>query len=661
MPSSTKSRFTRRALARQSTAAATLAFGGTSSSLAADTPERPPRDLLARLVTRERLNEILIPCGRWHPYPTAQERDKWEALGPDTLGALIGAGERQLKTPWNVLPATLALEFKRNGNRSRYEHERTLRRNKLQEMAVAECAEGKGRFLDEIVNGIWLTCEETFWGVPAHIGVQKAGVGLPDVAEPIVDLFAAETSQLLAWILYLLRPGLDTVSPLVAERIHLEIDRRLITPTLERDNIGWMGFISPRPPNNWNPWIASNWLASTLICERNEDRRRASVHKALRVIDKFLNGYADDGGCDEGPSYWGVAGGALFDCLDLLYLATAGQADAFSNPLVKEIGRYIYRAHIHDDWYVNFADAAARTMIAGDMVYRYGRRIGDEKMCGLGALAAQRSRGPARMGSLSRQLPAVFNIRELRNARAFEPLPRDAWFAGIQVMTARRKEGSPTGLYIAAQGGHNAESHNHNDVGNFILYGDGEPVIIDVGVETYTAKTFSSRRYEIWTMQSAYHNVPTVGGVMQKPGREYAASDVAYQADDTAAQFDLDIAHAWGPEAGITSWKRTLRLDRERNQVTVRDRYALSKTPGEITLSLMTQAKPDASKPGVLGLAQRVTAAYDASVFTAKVEDIVLEDAHLRAIWGERIHRVLLVASRPPATADWTLRFTQSA
>src|SRR5437868_14155296 len=71
-------------------------------------------------------------------------------------------------------------------------------------------------------------------------------------------------------------------------------------------------------------------------------------------------------------------------------------------------------------------------------------------------------------------------------------------------MAARSVPNSAQGLYVAAWGGHNAQSHNHNDVGNFIVYGDGKPVLIDVGVETYSAKTFSPQRYEIWTMQSAY-------------------------------------------------------------------------------------------------------------------------------------------------------------
>ena len=68
------------------------------------------------------------------------------------------------------------------------------------------------------------------------------------------------------------------------------------------------------------------------------------------------------------------------------------------------------------------------------------------------------------------------------------------------------------GLYVAAKGGHNGESHNHNDIGNFIVYADGEPEIIDVGNCVYTAKTFGAERYELMNTRSKNHNVPLIGG-----------------------------------------------------------------------------------------------------------------------------------------------------
>ena len=649
----------RRFIAGSAALAAPLAapFAG---PLDADAQAPRKRDLLTTAWPADLVAARLIPRPRFHPLPTAAEREAWANPPADARAALIDAGERQLKTPWEVLPASVFLEFRRNGNRSRYESIRDHRRKKLQDLVMAECLEGKDRFTDEIANGVWLTCEETFWGVPAHLGAQKAGVGLPDVTEPIVDLFAAETASLLAWTWYLAGDSLARVSPLVPERIRLEVDRRVLTPCLARDNFSWMGF-SGGPPNNWNPWISSNWLTSALIMERDEARRRAAVSKILRCLDNFLNGYADDGGCDEGPSYWGRAGASLFDCLDLLDQATGGALDGFRFPLVHQMGLYICRAHIHDEWYTNFADAPARVYTNGDLVYRFGKRLDDSDMMAHGAFAAFLRDEKGMPGdSIGRQLPALFNLAALRQAPRSQALERDAWLPGIQVMAARSREGSAEGLYLAAQGGNNGESHNHNDVGNFLVYADGRPAIIDVGVETYTAKTFSPQRYEIWTMQSAFHNCPTIDGIMQSAGRQFAARDVRYQADGNTAEFRLDLAAAYPAEAHIESWNRTLRLDRARNEIQVLDEYALRQPAKVITLTLMTPSAASTATRGEIVLpidaGKPVRIHYDSRALTPSVEEMRLEDPQLRRTWGDRLFRILLRATAPPAKSAWAMR-----
>ena len=188
-------------------------------------------------------------------------------------------------------------------------------------------------------------------------------------------------------------------------------------------------------------------------------------------------------------------------------------------------------------------------------------------------------------------------------------------------MIARQREGSVEGLYLAAEGGHNGKSHNHNDVGNFIVFANGKPAIIDVGAETYSAKTFSAQRYDIWTMQSAFHNCPTIGGVMQKAGREYAASEVSHEAGDKAAQLGMNIEHAYPAEAGLKSWRRTFRFDRAQNKIEIRDRYALSKAAGDITLTLMTPCKVVESAPGELTLQPAgIKVSFDAKVLHAATE-----------------------------------------
>lgn len=620
---------------------------------------------LRELYPQEKIAKILIPQGKWRPWPTWKDRSEWNGLPESVRKDLIANGEQCLGYEWPQLPATLFLEFAREGNRSRYEQVHFDRRYALTNLLMAECVEGKGRFLDDIANGVWALCEESFWGVPAHMGAQKAGSGLPDPAEPIVDLFAAETGESLAWTYYLLGEQLDKVSPMIRERIRFEMDRRILTPCLTRDDFGWMGFAGGRV-NNWNPWCNASWLTCTLLVEPDADRRIASVAKIVRSLDHFLDAYADDGGCDEGPGYWSRAGASLFDCLELLHGATGGEVNVYDQPLIQEIGRYIYRVHIADDYFVNFADASGKAHPPAELVYRYGKRIGDERLAAFGAYLHTRDQkgfAGAQDYTVGRYLPEIFHAVELDAAQAKAPLPRDVWLDGIQVMAARCRDGASNGFFVAAKGGHNAESHNHNDVGNFVVYMDGKPILIDIGVETYSRKTFSSRRYEIWTMQSAWHNLPTIETLMQSPGREYAARDVRYEADDDHAQLKLDIAGVYPREAGLKSWVRTVRLDRGRD-VAVTEQYALDKPAGKIMLSLVTPCKVSKQGNGRLlletgdqgepRLAVRVI--YDETKLKPTVETVPVEDGRLRTVWPEQLSRILLIAEKPAMQDTWTVR-----
>src|SRR5690606_31259028 len=112
--------------------------------------------------------------------------------------------------------------------------------------------------------------------------------------------------------------------------------------------------------------------------------------------------------------------------------------------------------------------------------------------------------------------------------------------------------------------------------------------IIDVGVETYTAKTFSPRRYDIWTMQSAFHNLPTFGGVMQGAGAEFAARDFGAEFSEKQAEIAFDIAGAYPHEAGIEHYRRRIRLLRG-SRVEITDDYQGERSA---VLSLMVAEKP---------------------------------------------------------------------
>jgi hypothetical protein len=626
-----------------------------------------PRSLLGALFPPEHVRASLLSRSEWQPFPRGGDRAGWERLPAETRRQLVEQAETHLGTSWPELPATLFLEFRRNGNRSRYEAPHFARRTRLAQLVLGECAEGQGRFLDDIVNGVWAICEESFWGVPAHSARHSprfAGSGLPDTSFHEVDLFAAETGALLAWTHHLAGEQIARELPVVSDRIVREVEARVLQPYRAVDEWRWLGKVH-RPVNNWNPWIHSNVLAANLLLEADTSVRLDTVLRAITYLDVFLDGYHDDGGCDEGPSYWGRAGASLFDCLELLHSASAGALNAYDAPLVQEIGRYIYRVHVAGPWYVNFADASARAAPSGNLVYRYGQRIGDEKMMAHGAHVAQEGLGePDWRGraSLGRALPALFADEEVRRASGRPPLVRDAWLDGIQVLVAREREGTAQGLFLAAKGGHNAESHNHNDVGQFIVALDGHPALVDVGVETYTRKTFSAERYTIWTMQSLYHNLPAIDGQGQAPGRAFAARDVRAEVTPAGAALALDIAPAYPPGLGVTRWQRSIRLKRPASgrdaRVILDETYALAAPPAHLALHLMSSGVVDASQSGVLTCAtpsRPLLVRYDANAFAPIVEEIRIDDARLRPIWGERVYRIVLNVARPAAAGAWTL------
>ena len=90
------------------------------------------------------------------------------ALWPDVRESYIRYGEQYAGKPWLSPSARLFSEFKTNGNRTRYEAATFAKRRQLAALVMAEVAEGKGRFMGDIIDGLMSTLEETWWGLPAH-------------------------------------------------------------------------------------------------------------------------------------------------------------------------------------------------------------------------------------------------------------------------------------------------------------------------------------------------------------------------------------------------------------------------------------------------------------------------------------------------------------
>jgi hypothetical protein len=615
------------------------------------------RHILKQQYTVDFFKQHLQEANDWVPYPAVNQSAAWKAvLSTEQYARLIQQAEGLLGYQWPMTRASVFLDFVENGNRTNFEKISFSRRDALSALVTGELLENKGRFMDDIVDGIWTICEETFWGVPAHLSYQKKGIGLADVNDPVVDLFAAETASLLAWVSHLMGDKLDKVNPMIKERIYIEIDRRIFKVIESDPQYRWMGYgrknvdstltyrersFLERRPNNWNPWISSNLLSSILLLEKNKDRRAKFVHQVFDVLDNYLDPYPADGGCDEGPGYWGKAAASTFDCLDLVKMATNNQFNLFNEPLIKSMGEFIFKAYIGDGYYLNFADAVSKTNHSPMLIYRYGKAVGSSTMMQMGAFLAKKTPGGLNMPeaySLLRKLPELFYSKELLNATSAEPLISGAWLPDIQVMVSRDQEASKKGFYIAAKAGHNQESHNHNDVGSFMIFYNGKPVLIDVGAGTYTKDYGKS-----WVISSAYHNMlPIVNGEVQLTGRKYAASAVSYTSDGQKNIFKQDISKTYNEELGLRKWERTITHTKGKS-IVIADNFDFSTKKDSIILPMMLVARPDVTVPGKMVIktsdAESIAIGFDPQLFELSIEEIKIQDAKIAHTWGSTIYR----------------------
>lgn len=562
------------------------------------------------------------------------------ALPAKIAAGLVAGGERLHGQPYPSLPITAYMDFLRTGNRVRFEALYFKRRDLLGTFVLAELAEGKGRFLDDVIDGVYALCEESGWQLPAHNSYLRdtPQLLLPDTARPVLDLFACETGALLALTRYLLQDALDAVSPAVCARILRELETRIVAPYLH-EHFWWMGN-GGEPMCNWTPWCTQNVLLTVFLTGQPQDVKRKAAEQAAYSLDCFLKDYGEDGCCNEGVGYYHHAGLCLWGAMEVLNAAAADAfATLYGQPKIRNIAEYVLNMHVHDRYYFNFSDCSPINERAGAREFLFGRRVRSDAMMAYAAkdaLAEKNEPNPTDAPDLPNKISlfnralAAFTAGEMaayRPAGAFHP--RDLYYPSVGIFVARDHT-----FALAVKAGCNADSHNHNDTGSVTLYKNGRPFLIDAGVESYTKKTFSPQRYEIWTMQSAYHNLPTFGGVMQKDGAAYAARGVQTSFDDAESSISFDIASAYPPETGVKRYLRAVVLEKG-HEVRIEDTFEGS-VPPELSLMLCEQptVEGETIRVGTLGEIR-----FNGGT-CAGIDKLPISDPRLRATWPDTLWRV---------------------
>lgn len=576
---------------------------------------------------------------------------------PDTVKAkLIKKADEAIDYQWPSLPASLYLDYKLTGTRINYEKLSSERRRKLNNLVVGELLERKGRFIPKIVDGLWLLMEESTWVAPAHIVVQHEGTDLPGANTAYIDLSASRTAANVAMTYHLLQHQLDKYSKVVGARLVKELHARIFIPYLNNTNFFWMGF-KGNSVNNWNAFNNTNCMQTALLTLQPGDTLSRLSKKIINSIDFFINQYPADGGCDEGPSYWDMAGGKLANLLQSLQSASKGKIHLTNKTLIHDMGTYTYKMHISGNKMVNFADALANYTQNPNQVLAYGILFNDERLQKYAAYLFSLSGNQVSSDDLLDFASTAVNFKTLTTTQAIAPYPLSSTLSSLQVWSARTKEGSDLGFFIAGKGGHNAESHNHNDIGNFIVYYQGKPILIDAGVGTYTAKTFSNKRYEIWNVQSQWHNTPTINGFGQINGRNFKAKNFGVRSTPSKDIWTVDIAPAYPHEAMVDVWSRTIELDRVKHQVILQEHYKIRQHIAKQELNFICAEQP-IIKSGHIIWKNGVSMSFDPKLLTPKVEEKLMDDLRFQHIWGKSIYRLKLTELKANLEGSYKIKIS---
>jgi hypothetical protein len=506
------------------------------------------------------------------------ERSAWEDLAKkDSFESIILDAERLLEQAIPEQSDDLYLDFSRTGNRTHWQRVSGRRRSRVRTFALAECLEDKGRFVPAFEEIVRALCAERTWVMPAHDRELTNFYG----KSVDIDLGSSGLAWSLATADYLLA---DKLSSETRQLLRENLDRRIFQPYRDmvsgkREKNWWM-----TGTNNWNAVCLAGVTGAALAMIDSPKDRALFVAAAEHYSKNFLDGFTNDGYCSEGLGYWNYGFGHYIMLSEMIYQATSGKVDLLEDEKVKRAAMFGSKIEIINGVYPAFADCSIRAKPSSYLMYFISRRFG------LGLRSWEQFDPVSASGSLPQSMMYSFENSASRSApvqNASKGPGIRSWFDNAGILICRPSANSASQLAVALKGGNNAEHHNHNDVGSFVVVLDDSPLLLDPGGEIYTARTFSSRRYESNVLNSFGHPVPLVAGKLQRTGRQAQGRIVNKDFTVDADTLVLDISSAYNvPE--LEKLQRTFVYSRKNSGfLTVTDEVVFSK-PCDFGTALIT-------------------------------------------------------------------------
>ena len=469
------------------------------------------------------------------------------------------------------------LEFIKNGNRLNFERLYFDRRRQLVTLALSVYLEKDKAVISMLESLITAICDEFTWALPAHLTVVDGD--FHEDSPACIDLFAAETGQSLAEIIEVLS---NDLTPALKERVAFEVDRRILTP-LEKKEWHW-----EKLENNWSSVIAGCiGMTALSILPLKNPRQIAIINRLSVSFDSYFKGFYEDGVCIEGVSYLAYGFGYYFYFAQK-YSVCYNDDIYLDKALVRNLAEFPYYTQVGDAKYVDFADNNKCDMPTGLLSLcnkKFGVKI--PKFHEANGLHFDHC---YRWAELYRNLIWTDSSDSADKDEVQKRYFKDSmWFILRNVCN---------NFIFALKGGRNDESHNHNDLGHFVIASNHEDFLIDLGAGEYTKYSFDLEyRYQILNNRSLGHSVPVINDYEQPYGNYYANCINYEDTPDRKTKILLDLTHAYPADAKIANYTRNFTIEDKQRKSTIIDKISFENSDNTNASSVVKQCFISYKKP----------------------------------------------------------------
>lgn len=330
-------------------------------------------------------------------------------------------------------------------------------------------------------------------------------------------------------------------------------------------NEKWFGDenVSGSKITNWTVWIATNTLfAASVLIQDNEVRKKVYGVCGL-LLDRFRDVQRHSGWCDS-LTYWVVSAGCYIDGLLLIKDITGEDVLSEEDWLINSV-KAPYSIVVDKGNSIPLSDSTGGSMTSFKWYNNIIKELllvsdtsYDSELMELYAWSSQSTSNHSTIYDVRFPYRTLYMLTKNMDKIKYSPDPsiKTIFYEEPQIYVYREDNNriNNKGFTVCVKGGKNDENHNHNDLGEVVIYLDGNPMFLDLGSAVYTNK-MNHARYHIQPNMANFHNTIKIGNHYQLSGGNYFTETIFN--DEHFIQMDLSKAYPY-IEEGLVSYTRSV-------------------------------------------------------------------------------------------------------